>query len=103
MPKKDKKELMAEANLLSMGIADSLTAADAGMLDVAKAAIDTATAFVQWTSESQNLVPVLTSVAGVLITIKAQKIADEFISIGGAFKNAGNARQKRPPYNNMTP
>lgn len=69
----------------------AVTAADAGMLDVAKAAIDTATAFVQWTSESQNLVPVLTSVAGVLITIKAQKIADEFISIGGAFKNAGNA------------
>lgn len=25
MPKKDKKELMAEANLLSMGIADSLS------------------------------------------------------------------------------
>lgn len=69
----------------------AVTAADAGLLDVAKAAIDTATAFVQWTSESQNLIPVLTSIAGVLITIKAQKIADEFISIGGAFKNAGNA------------
>lgn len=69
----------------------AVTAADAGMLDIAKSAIDTATAFVQWTSESQNLIPVLTSIAGVLITIKAQKIADEFISIGGAFKNAGNA------------
>lgn len=69
----------------------AVTAADAGLLDLAKSAIDTATAITKCTSESNALLPILSAVAGILITIKAQQIADEFISIGGAFKNAGTS------------
>ena len=69
----------------------AVTAADAGLLDLAKSAIDTATAFVKWTTESNNLVPILKTVAGILITIKAQKMAEEFTAIIGSFGNALNA------------
>lgn len=67
----------------------AVTAADAGLLELAKSTIDTATAITKCTSESNALLPILSAAAGILITIKAQQIADEFISIGGAFKNAG--------------
>lgn len=63
-------------------------AADAGLLDLAKEAIDTATAITKWTAESKNFVPVLATVSGLLITIKSQKIASEISAIGGSFKNA---------------
>lgn len=69
----------------------AVAAADSGMLDLAKEAIETATAIVKWTTETKNLVPVLKTVGGLLLTIKSQKIADEFIAIGSAFKNAKNA------------
>ena len=69
----------------------AVAAADSGMLDLAKEAIETATAIVKWTTETKNLVPVLKIVGGLLLTIKSQKIADEFIAIGSAFKNAKNA------------
>lgn len=69
----------------------AVAAADSGMLDLAKEAIEIATAIVKWTTETKNLVPVLKIVGGLLLTIKSQKIADEFIAIGSAFKNAKNA------------
>ena len=69
----------------------AVAAADSGMLDLAKKAIEIATAIVKWTTETKNLVPVLKIVGGLLLTIKSQKIADEFIAIGSAFKNAKNA------------
>ena len=69
----------------------AVAAADSGMIDLAKKAIETATAIVKWTTETKNLVPVLKIVGGLLLTIKSQKIADEFIAIGSAFKNAKNA------------
>lgn len=69
----------------------AVAAADSGMLDLAKEAIETAAAIVKWTTGTKNLVPVLKIVGGLLLTIKSQKIADEFIAIGSAFKNAKNA------------
>lgn len=69
----------------------AVAAADSGMLDLAKQAIDTATAFVKWTTESKNLFPILASISGLIITIKSQKLASEIQAIGGAFGNAVNA------------
>ena len=68
----------------------AVTAADAGMLDLAKSAIDTATAFTQWTTNTKTLIPLLGSLAGIMITIKQQKLATELTAIGHSFKNAGN-------------
>ena len=69
----------------------AVTAADAGLMNFAKECVDTATAFTQWNTESKNLLPILTTLVSLIITIKAQKIADEFTAIGGAFKSAGQA------------
>ena len=69
----------------------AVTAADAGLLDLAKQAIETATAIVKWTTETKTLIPILTMVGSLLVTIKSQKIATEISAIGGAFGNAFNA------------
>ncbi len=69
----------------------AVTAADAGLMDLAKECIDTATAFTQWTSDSKNLIPILTTLVSLIVTIRAQRIADEFHAIGGAFRNAYEA------------
>lgn len=69
----------------------AVAAADSGLLDLAKSAIDTATAFIKWTTESKNLLPILASISGLIITIKSQKLASEIQAIGGAFGNAVNA------------
>lgn len=69
----------------------AVAAADSGMLDLAKEAIETATAIVKWTTETKTLIPILSAVSGLLITIKSQKIATEISAIGGAFGNAFNA------------
>ena len=69
----------------------AVTAADAGLLDLAKQAIDTATAITKWTTETKTLIPTLTMVGSLLVTIKSQKIATEISAIGGAFGNAFNA------------
>lgn len=69
----------------------AVAAADSGLLDLAKSAIDTATAFIKWTTESKNLFPILASISGLIITIKSQKLASEIQAIGGAFGNAVNA------------
>lgn len=66
----------------------AVAAADSGMLDLAKEAIETATAIVKWTTETKTLIPILSTVSGLLITIKSQKIATEISAIGGAFGNA---------------
>ncbi len=69
----------------------AVAAADSGMLNLAKEAIETATAIVKWTTETKTLIPILSAVSGLLITIKSQKIATEISAIGGAFGNAFNA------------
>lgn len=69
----------------------AVTAADAGLMDLAKECVDAATAFTQWNTESKNLLPILTTLVSLIIAIKAQKIADEFTAIGGAFKSAYQA------------
>lgn len=69
----------------------AVAAADSGMLDLAKEAIETATAIVKWTTETKTLIPTLTMVGSLLVTIKSQKIATEISAIGGAFGNAFNA------------
>ncbi|MGN1303776.1 MAG: phage tail tape measure protein [Oscillospiraceae bacterium] len=69
----------------------AVAAADAGLLDLAKSAIDTATAITKWTTETKNFIPILSTVSGLLITIKSQKIAEEFNAIGGALKNTGKS------------
>ncbi len=68
----------------------AVTAADAGMLDLAKSAIETATAFTRWTTDTKTLIPLLGSLAGIMITIKQQKLANELTAIGHSFKNAGD-------------
>lgn len=74
----------------------AVAAADSGMLDLAKEAIETATAIVKWTTETKTLIPILSAVSGLLITIKSQKIATEISAIGGAFGNAFNALKSVP-------
>ena len=69
----------------------AVAAADSKMLDLAKEAIEIATAIVKWTTETKTLIPILSTVSGLLITIKSQKIASEISAIGGAFGNAFNA------------
>ena len=69
----------------------AVAAADSGMLDLAKEAIETATAIVKWTTEAKTLIPILSTVSGLLITIRSQNIANEITAIGGAFGNAFNA------------
>lgn len=69
----------------------AVTAADAGLMDFAKECVDTATAFTQWNTESKNLLPILTTLVSLIVAIRAQRIADEFTAIGGAFRNAYQA------------
>lgn len=84
--------LTAKTNQLVVALTElAVAAADSGMLDLAKEAIETATAIVKWTTETKTLIPILSTVGGLLVTIKSQKIADEFSAIGGAFGNAFNA------------
>lgn len=69
----------------------AVAAADSGMLDLAKEAIEIATAIVKWTTETKTLIPILSTVSGLLITIKSQKIASEISAIGSAFGESFNA------------
>jgi len=67
----------------------AVTAADAGLLDLAKSAIETATKFTQWTSSTKTLIPLLGTLAGVMVTIRQQRLANELTAIGQSFRNAG--------------
>lgn len=65
----------------------AVTAADSGLMDFAKDCVDTASAIVQWTSKTQNIIPVITVFTGLLATLKADKIATEVNAIFSAFGN----------------
>lgn len=69
----------------------AVAAADSGLMDLAKECIDIATAITKWTAESKNLIPILSSLCGVIITIKSQKIATEMTNVASAFKQAASA------------
>lgn len=69
----------------------AVTAADAGLLDLAKGAIETATTFTKLTTDTKTLVPLLGALAGVMVIIKQQKLATELTAIRQSFTNAGTA------------
>ncbi len=68
----------------------AVTAADAGLLDFAKDCLDAATSLTQWVTNTKTLIPLLISLAGIMLTIKQEKIAGEINSLVNAFKNAGS-------------
>lgn len=69
----------------------AVTAADAGLLDVAKSAIEAATQFTKWTTSTETLIPMLTSLAGIMVMINQNRIADRITATVAAFRNMGNA------------
>jgi TP901 family phage tail tape measure protein len=66
----------------------AVAAADSGMMDFAKNCIDTATALTRWTTESKNVIPMLTTILGLVMALKSQKLASGIADIGSSFKNA---------------
>lgn len=67
----------------------AVTAADAGFIDFAKDCLDAAASLTQWVTNTKTLIPLLTSLAGIMLTIKQRKIAHEINSVVKAFENAG--------------
>ena len=67
----------------------AVTAADAGFIDFAKDCLDAAASLTQWVTNAKTLIPLLTSLAGIMLTIKQRKIAYEINSVVKAFENAG--------------
>ena len=59
----------------------AVTAADAGLLDLAKAAVEATTSFVKLTTDSASLNSMLATLAGTMLLIKKQKIATELKAI----------------------
>lgn len=68
----------------------AVTAADAGFIDFAKDCLDAAASLTQWITNAKTLIPLLVSLAGVMLTIKQNKIAAEINDVVSAFKNAEN-------------
>lgn len=69
----------------------AVTAADAGLLDLAKSAIEAATAFTKWTTNTETLLPLLVSLGGIMVTINQNRIANSINSTVAAFRNMGSA------------
>lgn len=69
----------------------AVTAADAGLLDVAKGAIEAATAFTKWTVNTENLKPLLFALSGIMITINQNRIADTIDAGVNSLINMRNA------------
>lgn len=81
----------------------AVTAADAGLLDMAKSAIEAATAFTRWTTDTKTLIPLLGALAGVMVTINQQRLANELTAIGNSFRNAtGTIRNATTTLRGMT-
>lgn len=79
--------LTASWNQLKSALAElAVQIGDAGLLDLLKMLTDVATAAVKATNSIGGIVPILTIVAGIMTTIKQQKIADTFSEIGSSFK-----------------
>lgn len=69
----------------------AVTAADAGALDVAKGAIEAATAFTKWTVDTDTLLPLLAALGGIMVTINQNRIADTINAGRNAIINMQNA------------
>lgn len=67
----------------------AVTAADAGLLDLAKYALETATAITENASNLKILIPLVATLGSGLLTIKSMKIGDEIISNFNALKAWG--------------
>lgn len=79
--------LTASWNQLKAALAElAVQIGDAGLLDLLKMLTDVATAAVKATNSIGGIVPILTTVGGIMTTIKQQKIADTFSEIGSSFK-----------------
>lgn len=82
--------LTAKCEQLKVALTDlAISLADAGFLDKAKDIIEIATAVTKWTADTKTIIPILTMVSGLLISIKSAKIGEEFAKIGTSFANAG--------------
>lgn len=69
----------------------AVTAADAHLLDFAKMCLDAATNVTQWVTNTKTLIPLLVSLAGIMLTIKQRKIAHEITNVATSFKNGLSA------------
>lgn len=79
--------LTASWNQLKAALAElAVQIGDAGLLDLLKMLTDVATAAVKATNSIGGIVPILTTVGGIMTTIKQQKIADTFSEISSSFK-----------------
>lgn len=82
--------LTAKTEQLRISLVElAVTAADAGFIDFAKDCLDAAASLTQWVTNTKTLIPLLISLAGIMLTIKQRKIAHEINSIVNAFENAG--------------
>lgn len=83
--------LTAKTEQLRISLVElAVTAADAGFIDFAKDCFDAAASLTQWVTNTKTLIPLLTSLAGIMLTIKQREIAHEINSTVKAFENAGN-------------
>lgn len=67
----------------------AVTAADAGLLDLAKYALETATAITENTTNLKILIPLVATLGSGFLTIKSMKIGDEIIANFNALKAWG--------------
>lgn len=67
----------------------AVTAADAGLLDLAKYALETATAITENATNLKTLIPLVATLGSGFLTIKSMKIGDEIISNFNALKAWG--------------
>lgn len=67
----------------------AVTAADAGLLDLAKYVLETATAITENANNLKILIPLVATLGSGLLTIKSMKIGDEIISNFNALKAWG--------------
>jgi len=67
----------------------AVQAGEAGLMNIAKGAVDAATAIMDITSNMGGLVPALTLVLGVVIALKREKIASELVGLGNNIKGLG--------------
>ena len=75
--------LTAKTEQLSAALTElAVYAGDAGLLDLAKGAVEAATACTKFLKNQKALLSTLTLVAGIIATLKAQKIAEEITAIG---------------------
>ena len=86
------ESLTANWNQLLASLAELVVQlGEAGLMDLAKVLIDIAKGATQLTKSLGGVVPLLTAIAGIFITIKSQKIANFFSDLGKSANNLFNS------------